>query len=558
MKSDIEIAQNIENNSMKNIQEIAKKIGLDEKDIERFGDFKAKIKLSTIKKTKSNSNGKLILVTSINSTPAGEGKSTLLIGLADALRKINKNSVIALREPSLGPVMGMKGGATGGGQSQVIPMEDINLHFTGDMHALTAANNTLAALIDNHLQQGNDLNIDPRTITWRRTLDINDRALRNIVIGLGGRTSSIPREDHFDITVASELMAILCLATDINDLKTRISQILIGFDYSQNPIFVKDLDVQGAIATLLKDAIKPNLVQTLEGTPAIVHGGPFANIAHGCNSILATSTAMKLSEYTVTEAGFGADLGAEKFLDIVTPNLEKSPDTIVIVATVRALKYNGGQDLKELSNENLGALKKGFVNLQKHIENMQRYNIPAVVAINKFNTDSKDELQTLKKLCEEKNVAVEISEAHELGGKGAIDLAKLVVESCEKPSNYEKLYDNNSSVVNKITTIATKIYGAKDISISSKAKKEIEIIEKNHWESLPICIAKTQYSLSDDPKLLGKPSDFTLSITSVSPKLGSGFIVVQTGKILTMPGLPKKPAALNIDIDNSGTVKGIF
>lgn len=555
MKTDIEISQET---TMNHINDIATSIGLNETDIEAYGEYKAKFKISTIEKLQKNDNGKLILVTSINPTPAGEGKSTVLIGLADGLRHIGKKSIVALREPSLGPVMGMKGGATGGGYAQVVPMEDINLHFTGDMHALTAANNTLAALIDNHLQQGNELNIDPRTITWNRTLDINDRALRNTVIGLGGRTSSIPRENHFDITVASELMAILCLATNIDDLKKRIGKILIGYNYSFKPVFVSDLKVEGAITTLLKDAIKPNLVQTLEHTPAIIHGGPFANIAHGCNSILATNTAMKLGDYTITEAGFGADLGAEKFLDIVTPRLDKSPDAIVIVATVRALKYNGGQILADLANENIAALKEGSKNLIKHIENMQKYNIPVVVAINQFATDTDNELETLKAICTKLDVKAEISNIHAHGGEGAIDLAKAVVTASEKPANYTRLYNDESSVLDKIKTIATQIYGAGDISLSTKAKADLKQIENNNWTKLPICIAKTQYSLSDDPKVLGRPEGFTLNISSISPKLGSGFIVVQTGKVLTMPGLPKHPAALDIDIDNHGVIKGIF
>ncbi|MDO1605426.1 formate--tetrahydrofolate ligase [Lactobacillus sp. YT155] len=558
MKSDIEIAQAVEKSSMKKITEIAETVGLSGDDIEQYGEYKAKIKFSTISKLKQQSNGKLILVTSINPTPAGEGKSTVLIGLADGLRKIGEKSIVALREPSLGPVMGMKGGATGGGQAQVIPMEDINLHFTGDIHALTSANNTLAALIDNHLQQGNELNIDPRTITWHRSLDINDRALRNIVIGLGGKTSSIPREDHFDITVASELMAILCLATDINDLKSRIGNILIGFTYQAQPIYVKDLKIEGAISTLLKDALKPNLVQTLEKTPALIHGGPFANIAHGCNSILATNTALKLGDYVVTEAGFGADLGAEKFLDIVTPNLDKKPDTIVIVATIKALKYNGGSTLDELKDENLATLEKGFANLQKHIENMLLYKVPVVVAINKFATDSPNELNLLKELCQKQSVQVEISDVHEQGGNGAIDLAETVVKATQEPNNYTRLYNDKSSIIDKITTIATKIYGAKDVELSTQAQTQLKTIEKNNWGNLPICIAKTQYSLSDDPKLLGRPSNFTLHVSSISVRLGSQFIVVQTGKVLTMPGLPKKPAALNIDINNDGVIEGIF
>ncbi|WP_125714021.1 formate--tetrahydrofolate ligase [Companilactobacillus kedongensis] len=556
--SDIEIAQINEHDNMKNIEEISGLLGLDTADIEPYGHFKAKISSNGIRKAMKQENGKLILVTSINPTPAGEGKSTVAIGLADAMQAIGEKTVLALREPSLGPVMGMKGGATGGGYAQVVPMEDINLHFTGDMHALTSATNTLAALIDNYLHQGNELNIDPRRIIWKRALDINDRSLRNTVVGLGGPTSSIPREEHFEITVASELMAVLCLSQDLDDLKERIANILIAYTYDKKPVFVRDLNVEGALTMLLKDALKPNLVQTLENTPAIVHGGPFANIAHGCNSILATKLAMKLGDYAVTEAGFGADLGGEKFLDIVTPKLGHTPDAIVIVATIRALKYNGGQKLAELKAEDLNALTIGFKNLKRHVQNMRYYHIPVVVAINKFDTDTDNEIKLLRTLCEGLGVDVEVADIHHHGSKGGKELARMVVRATDKESNYTRLYDDAQTTVEKIDTIASEIYGANNVEYSRKAENQLKILKDNVWDDLPVCIAKTQYSLSDDPKRLGSPRDFTLHVKEIVPKLGAGFVVVLTGNVLTMPGLPKKPAALNMNIDNDGTISGLF
>lgn len=557
--SDIEIAQINEHDNMKNINEIAKKVGLTPDDIEPYGHYKAKFSGRSIKKTmEEKDDGKLILVTSINPTPAGEGKSTVAIGLADSLQSLGKKTVLALREPSLGPVMGMKGGATGGGYAQVVPMEDINLHFTGDMHALTSAVNTLAALIDNHIHQGNALNIDPRRIVWKRALDINDRALRNIVVGLGGPFNSVPREEHFEITVASELMAVLCLAQDIDDLKERISSILIAYTFDKKPVFVRDLHVEGAITVLLKDALKPNLVQTLENTPAIIHGGPFANIAHGCNSILATKLAMKLGDYAVTEAGFGADLGGEKFLDIVTPRLNHAPNAIVIVATVRALKYNSGQKLADIQNEDLNALNLGFKNLKRHIHNMRYYHIPVVVAINKFATDTDNEIKLLTSLCDEVGVDVQLAEIHHNGSKGGQALAKAVVKATEKAANYTRLYEDEETTEAKIATIASEVYGANNVEYTKKARNQLQVLKDNAWDDLPVCIAKTQYSLSDDPKRLGSPRDFTLHVTDIIPKLGAGFVVVLTGNVMTMPGLPKKPAALNMDVDNEGTIGGLF
>ncbi|AVK99878.1 formate--tetrahydrofolate ligase [Pediococcus inopinatus] len=551
--TDIEIAQNTK---MDKIGRVAAQVGLSEDDIEMYGSYKAKITLP-LKATKSTKE-KLILVTSINPTPAGEGKSTVTVGLGDALRKLNKNAMIALREPSLGPVMGMKGGATGGGYAQVVPMEDINLHFTGDMHALTTANNTLAALIDNHMQQGNALGIDQRRIVWKRVLDINDRALRNIVIGLGGPVQGVPREDGFDITVASELMAILCLSKSLHDLKARINRIVIGYTTDRNPITVQDLQVGGAIATLLKDAIKPNLVQTLAHTPAIVHGGPFANIAHGCNSVLATRTAMSLADYTVTEAGFGADLGAEKFLDIKVPVLGKHPDTIVIVATVKALKLNGGQALQELDTENLSALKKGVVNLTHHIKSMAQYGVPVVVAINRYTQDTDREINYVKEVCDDFGVQALDTDVWAKGGDGALDLAQTVVETVEKPATFKPLYSADTDLTEKIQTIVTKIYGGKHVEYSKKALNQMKRFKQNGWDKLPVCMAKTQYSLSDDPKKLGEPHDFTIHVKEFIPKLGAGFIVAMTGNVLTMPGLPKRPAALNIDISDDGKISGLF
>lgn len=556
--SDIEIAQINEHDRMKDINEIAEKVGLESKDIEPYGHYKAKISGSGISKAMKNDDGKLILVTSINPTPAGEGKSTVAIGLADSLQALGKKTVLALREPSLGPVMGIKGGATGGGYAQVVPMEDINLHFTGDMHALTSAINTLAALIDNHMHQGNQLNIDPRRIIWKRALDINDRALRSTVIGLGSPINSIPREEHFEITVASELMAILCLSQDLDDLKERIASILIAYTFDKKPVFVRDLHVEGAITMLLKDALKPNLVQTLENTPAIIHGGPFANIAHGCNSILATKLAMKLGDYTITEGGFGADLGGEKFMDIVTPRLNHAPNAVVIVATIRALKYNGGQQLADLENEDLKALTLGFKNLKRHIQNMRYYNVPVIVSINRFATDTENEIKLLTSLCDEVGVDVELTEIHHKGSKGGIDLAKAVIKAADKASNYSRLCEDEQTTEEKIATIASEIYGANNVEYSDKAKKQLKSLKDNVWDDLPVCIAKTQYSLSDDPKKLGSPKDFTLHVKSLVPKLGAGFIVVLTGNVMTMPGLPSKPAALNMDVDNTGKISGLF
>lgn len=551
--TDIEIAQNVK---MNKITQIADQLGLSEDDIEQYGSYKAKIKLPL--RVNKETKRKLILVTSINPTPAGEGKSTVTIGLGDALSLLKKRAIVALREPSLGPVMGMKGGATGGGYAQVVPMEDINLHFTGDMHALTAANNTLAALIDNHMQQGNALGIDERRIVWKRTLDINDRALRNVVIGLGGPTQGVPREDGFDITVASELMAILCLAKNLHDLKARINRIVIGYTRDRQPVTVADLKVGGAIAALLKDAIKPNLVQTLGHTPAIIHGGPFANIAHGCNSVLATQTALNLADYTITEAGFGADLGAEKFLDIKVPVLKKRPDTIVIVATVKALKLNGGQNLADLAEEDLSALEKGISNLLHHIKSMQQYGVPVVVAINRFTQDTEQEINYIKETCAKLGVQAIDTDVWAKGGNGALDLAKVVLKTVEQPSQFKILYDQDSDLTDKIKTIVTKIYGGAHVSYSKKASNQLKRFKKLGWDKLPVCMAKTQYSLSDDAKLLGAPHDFTIHVKSFVPKLGAGFIVAMTGNVLTMPGLPKHPAAMDIDINDDGKISGLF
>lgn len=549
---DIEIAQKSE---MLPITQIAQKAGIKAEAIEPYGNYKAKITQTS--KT-ADSQGKLILVTAVSPTPAGEGKSTVTIGLADALSAAGKKTMIALREPSLGPVMGAKGGATGGGYSQVLPMEDINLHFTGDMHALTTANNTLAALIDNHLQQGNKLGLDPRQIVWKRVLDINDRALRHIVIGMGGKSSGVVRQDGFDITVASELMAILCLAKDLADLKARIAKILIGYTYDGQPVTVSQLGVEGAITTLLKDALKPNLVQTLEHTPTLIHGGPFANIAHGCNSVLATKTALNLADYTVTEAGFGSDLGAEKFLDIKTPVLGKTPDTIVIVATVRALKMNGGVVKTDLEQENLPALQAGFSNLKRHIQAMSQYGVPVVVAINQFATDSQNELDRLQEMCQAVGVPVEVSNAWALGSQGASKLAETVLSSCQQASSFKPLYAQNSSLEEKILTVVSKIYQAKNVVYSKKALQQLQEFKERGWDQLPVCMAKTQYSFSDDPKLLGAPKDFEIHVREFVPKLGAGFIVALTGNVLTMPGLPKKPAANGIDIDENGKITGLF
>lgn len=556
--SDIEIAQANEATEMKPITEIGAMVGLSADDLEPYGKSKAKLTLAALKRLRQQPQGKLVLVTSINPTPAGEGKSTVTIGLGDALRLRGQNAVIALREPSLGPVMGMKGGATGGGYSQVVPMEDINLHFTGDMHALTTAVDTLAALIDNHLQQGNALNIDPRRILWRRVLDINDRALRHVTIGLGGVTSGVPRETEFDITVASELMAILCLAEDLADLKARIARIVIGYTYDRTPVTVADLGVTGAIAMLLRDAIKPNLVQTLAHTPTLIHGGPFANIAHGCNSILATRTALALGDIAITEAGFGADLGGEKFMDITAPALGKTPDVVVIVATVRALKYNGGQKLATLTEEDRPALQAGFVNLKRHIHNMKRYGVPVVVAINEFATDTEAELKDLISLCEAAGATAVRANVWGEGGHGGLALADAVTTALQQPTDFTPLYDNAAAPKAKIETIVQQIYGGSDVVYDHKAELALKTIAKNGWDQLPICMAKTQYSFSDDAKALGAPSDFTIHVRDVVPRLGAGFLVVMTGSVLTMPGLPKQPAALNMDVSDDGVISGLF
>ena len=555
MKSDIQIAQEA---VMKPIREIASSIGLDEEQIEFYGKYKAKIDINRISKDR---NGKLVLVTAMSPTPAGEGKSTVTIGLADALTKLGKKSIIALREPSLGPVMGIKGGACGGGYAQVVPMEEINLHFTGDMHALTCATNALAAFIDNHIYQGNELQIDSRRIIWKRAVDLNDRALRQVIVGLGGPLQGVPREDGFDITVASEMMAILCLATDLNNLKQRLENIVIGYTFEKVPVTVKDLNVQGSLTLLLKDALKPNLVQTLEHTPAIVHGGPFANIAHGCNSVIATNAALALGEIVVTEAGFGADLGAQKFLDIKVPQLKKAPDVVVIVATIRSLKMHGGVSLSGLTEgENLEALEKGFANLEKHIENMTKhYGLPAVVALNEFVTDTRQEKELVQTLCQKKGISCISTSVWENGGNGGVALAKEVLHLFENTTpQFHSVCEENSSIEEQIEAIATKIYGANSVQYTKEAKLQLKQLEKNGWNHLPVCIAKTQYSFSDDATLLGKPTGFELTVRSLVPKLGAGFVVALTGNILTMPGLPKKPAALEMDVLEDGKATGLF
>ena len=556
MKTDIEIAQEVE---LQPISQIAQKVGIQAEDLELYGNYKAKISLDKIKSSKANEPGKLILVTAINPTPAGEGKSTVTIGLADALNQLGKKTMIALREPSLGPVMGIKGGAAGGGYAQVLPMEDINLHFTGDMHAITTANNALSALIDNHLHQGNELGIDQRRIIWKRVLDLNDRALRHVTIGLGSPVNGIPREDGFDITVASEIMAILCLARDLKDLKERLASIVIGYRYDRSPVYVRDLMVEGALTLILKDAIKPNLVQTIYGTPALVHGGPFANIAHGCNSVLATATALGLADYTVTEAGFGADLGAEKFLDIKTPNLPKAPDAVVIVATLRALKMHGGVAKTDLTQENVQAVKDGFANLKRHVENVRKFGLPVIVAINEFVSDTEAEVQALKKLCAEIEVPVELASVWADGADGGQALAKSLVELVEgQTGNFRALYDDESSLEDKIATIVKEIYGGKGVEFAAKAKTQIKQFQANGWDKLPVCMAKTQYSFTDNPSLLGAPNDFTITIRELVPKTGAGFIVALTGNVMTMPGLPKQPAALKMDVAEDGTALGLF
>ncbi|EGP4934527.1 formate--tetrahydrofolate ligase [Enterococcus faecium] len=556
MKSDLQISQETD---LEPIIEVASKLDLKEDDLELYGKYKAKINFSGINRSKDNAEGHLILVTSINPTPAGEGKSTITVGLGDALNKINKKSVIALREPSLGPVMGIKGGAAGGGYAQVLPMEDINLHFTGDMHAITTANNALSALLDNHIHQGNELNIDARRVIWKRVVDLNDRELRKVIVGLGGPIQGVPREDGFDITVASEIMAILCLAADLEDLKARLARIVVGYTFDRQPVTAGDLKAEGALALLLKDAIKPNLVQTIYGTPAFVHGGPFANIAHGCNSILATKTALRLADYVVTEAGFGADLGGEKFLDIKVPNLKKAPDAVVIVATIRALKMHGGMKKDELKNENLDALKIGFANLKRHIRNMEQYQLPVIVAINEFVTDTDSELTLLEHLCEDQGILAKRASVWANGAEGGVDLAEAVVRLIDrKEADYKPLYLLEETIQEKTETIVKKIYGGNGVVFSKKAQKQIEEFTKNGWDDLPICMAKTQYSFSDDPSLLGAPEDFTITIREIIPKVGAGFLVALTGDVMTMPGLPKKPAALNMDVTNDGEVFGLF
>ena len=556
MLTDIEIAKQAD---IKPISDIAEKLGISADELEFYGKYKATITLSLLKKYENKEDGKLILVTAINPTPAGEGKTTVTVGLGEAMNRIGKKAVIALREPSMGPVFGIKGGAAGGGYAQVIPMEDINLHFTGDMHAITAANNLLCAIIDNHIQQGNELRIDPRRILFKRCLDMNDRALRNVVIGLGGKVNGVPREDGFMITVASEIMAILCLSSGIKDLKDRLGSILTAYTYDGTPVYARDLNAVGSMAALLKDAIKPNLVQTLENTPALMHGGPFANIAHGCNSVTATRLALKLGDYCITEAGFGADLGAEKFLDIKCRCAGLKPSCVVIVATIRALKYNGGVPKTELSKENIVALKNGIVNLETHIENMKKYGLPVVVAINRFATDTEAEIETIEAFCKEKDVPVSLTEVFARGGEGGKELAEKVVKTIEtKEAHFKPIYDEKLSIKEKLNVLAKEIYRAGDVVFTSNAEKAISEIEKLGKDKLPICVAKTQYSLSDDPQKLGSPKGFTLTVRDVRLSAGAGFIVALTGDIMTMPGLPKQPAAYKIDVDDDGNVSGLF
>ncbi len=555
MKTDVQIAQEA---VMQPITQIANHLDIPQDDVELYGKYKAKISLDYWNTLKDKPNGKLILVTAINPTRAGEGKTTTSIGLADAFHKLGHKTAVALREPSLGPCFGLKGGAAGGGYAQVVPMEDINLHFTGDFHAITTAHNLLAAVIDNHLQQGNALDLDVRRITWKRVVDLNDRALRHIVCGMGGKAHGVPRETGFDITVASEMMAILCLTSDLEDMKERLGNIIIGYTRSGRAVRAKELNVTGALTLLFKDAIKPNLVQTLEGTPAFIHGGPFANIAHGCNSVMATKYALKLSDYTITEAGFGADLGAEKFLDIKCRFTGFKPDAVVIVATIRALKMHGGLNKDELAHEDIAALKKGMANLAKHIENIQKFGLPIVVAINAFPTDTENELAELKTLCESMGAAVSISEAWAKGGAGAVDLAQKVIEATKKPSNFHYLYDEKASIKDKINTIATEIYGADGVNYTPAALKNIAEIEAEGLDKMPVCMAKTPNSLSDDPTKIGAPTGFKITVREVKISAGAGFIVVLTGNVLTMPGLPKKPAAENMDIDINGKITGLF
>lgn len=554
-KTDIDIAQHA---SLKPIKEIAETVQLAEEDLEYYGKYKAKITYEKIKQLQTKKDGKLFLVTSINPTPAGEGKSTVTIGLGDALKQLGHKTVIALREPSLGPVMGLKGGATGGGYAQVLPMEEINLHFTGDFHAITAANNAISALLDNHIHQGNPLQIDQRRIVWKRAVDLNDRALRHVVVGLGGPGQGVPREDGFDITVASELMAVLCLAEDLEDLKRRIANIVVAYNYEKKPVTVGDLGIEGAIALLLKDALKPNLVQTIEHTPALVHGGPFANIAHGCNSVMATKTALKLADYVVTEAGFGADLGAEKFLDIKARAAGLKPDGVVIVATIRALKMHGGVSKEDLAAENIAALEAGLLNLQKHVETIASFGLPFVVAINRFISDSDAEIAVLEKWCSERGIPVSLTEVWEKGGAGGMDLAAKLLEAAKQPHTFRPVYPLESTIEEKIEAIVRQVYGGRSAEFSAKAQKQIREFEQFGWGHLPVCIAKTQYSLSDDPHKTGRPYDFAIHVRELVPKIGAGFIVALTGDVLTMPGLPKEPAAYRMDVDADGRASGLF
>lgn len=556
MKTDIQIAQEA---TMLPIKDVAASIGIEEDDLELYGKYKAKISDELINRTKKNPDGKLILVTAINPTPAGEGKTTISVGLGEAFGRLGKKALIALREPSLGPCFGIKGGAAGGGYAQVVPMEDLNLHFTGDFHAITSANNLLAALLDNHIQQGNELGIDPRQIVWKRCMDMNDRVLRNIVVGLGSKMDGMVREDHFVITVASEIMAILCLADDMADLKKRLGRIIVAYTFDGKPVTADDLQATGSMAALLKDALKPNLIQTLEHTPAIVHGGPFANIAHGCNSVRATKTALKLADYVITEAGFGADLGAEKFFDIKCRMAGLKPDAVVLVATIRALKYNGGVPKDELSSENLDALKAGIVNLEKHIENLHKFGVPVVVTLNSFVTDTKAETDFVEQFCKERGCEFALSEVWEKGGEGGIDLANKVLETIEhKESNFKVLYDDSLSLKEKIETVAKEIYGADGVTYSPAAERELKRITDLGMGDFPVCMAKTQYSLSDDAKKLGRPSGFKINVREVYASAGAGFVVAVNGSIMTMPGLSKKPAAYGIDVDDNGVITGLF
>ncbi|MBQ8041489.1 MAG: formate--tetrahydrofolate ligase [Lachnospiraceae bacterium] len=556
MKTDIQIAQEAK---LLPIMQIAEKLDIPADDLEMYGKYKAKISDEYMEKIKDNKDGKLILVTAINPTPAGEGKTTTSVGLGQAFGILGKKAVIALREPSLGPCFGIKGGAAGGGYAQVVPMEDLNLHFTGDFHAITSANNLLAALLDNHIQQGNELGVDTRQVVWKRCLDMNDRVLRNVVVGLGAKTDGVVREDHFVITVASEIMAVLCLAADMDDLKARLGRMVVAYNYQGEPVTAGDLKAVGAMAALLKDAIKPNLIQTLEHTPAIIHGGPFANIAHGCNSVRATKTALKMADYVITEAGFGADLGAEKFFDIKCRAAGLKPDCVVLVATIRALKYNGGVKKEDLNTPDLEALKKGIVNLEKHIENVQKFGVPVVVTLNAFVTDSEEEVAYVKQFCEDRNCEFALSKVWGEGGKGGVELAEKVLDTLEtKESNFKLLYDDSATLKEKISTVAKEIYGANGVNYVGSAQKQIERLEKLGFGNLPVCMAKNQYSLSDDPTKLGRPVDFEISIRDVYVSAGAGFVVVLTGTVMTMPGLPKNPVAFGIDVNENGVITGLF